>query len=79
MPRAVGCFRAAGFNVAAFPVDYRTGGWQDGGRLNGFASEGLLTLDLAAKEWIGLVAYRLAGYTDAWMPAPDQASGSPSR
>jgi uncharacterized SAM-binding protein YcdF (DUF218 family) len=25
MPRAVGCFRRAGFTVTAYPVDYRTG------------------------------------------------------
>lgn len=26
MPRAIGCFRQAGFAVIAYPVDYRTGG-----------------------------------------------------
>lgn len=79
MPRAVGCFRAAGFAVTAFPVDYRTRGPRDGLRFGGSVSEGLPQLDLAAKEWIGLIVYRLAGYTDAWLPAPDQASGSDSR
>ena len=76
MPRAVGCFRQAGFTVEPYPVDYRTAGWK-GLRFGGFASEGLLILDLAVKEWIGLVAYRLAGYTDAWLPGPD--AGAPSR
>ena len=42
MPRAIGCFRQAGFTVDAFPVDYRTRGWRDAARVNGFASEGLL-------------------------------------
>ncbi|WP_375464504.1 YdcF family protein [uncultured Methylobacterium sp.] len=78
MPRAVGCFREAGFSVTAFPVDYRTRGPQDALRFNSLASDGLLQLDLAAKEWIGLAVYRLAGYTDAWLPAP-QGSGSASR
>lgn len=79
MPRAIGCFRQAGFSVTAFPVDYRTRGPRDALRFGSFASEGLLVLDLAMKEWIGLAVYRLAGYTDALMPGPDQASGSDSR
>ncbi|MCJ2035481.1 YdcF family protein [Methylobacterium sp. J-068] len=74
MPRAIGCFRRAGFDVTAYPVDYRTGGVDDGVRFNGFASEGLSLLDLMAKEWLGLVAYRLAGYTDALLPAPQASS-----
>jgi uncharacterized SAM-binding protein YcdF (DUF218 family) len=77
MPRAVGCFRAAGFTVAAYPVDYRTAGPRDAVRFNSFASDGLALLDVVVKEWIGLVVYRLAGYTDAWMPAP-QASSVPA-
>lgn len=78
MPRAVGCFRKAGFEVVAHPVDYRTRGWIDAARVNSFASDGLLAFDLAAKEWVGLVAYRLAGYSESWFPEPD-APGSPSR
>ncbi|MCJ2121994.1 YdcF family protein [Methylobacterium sp. J-077] len=81
MPRAVGCFRQAGFTVDAYPVDYRTRGWGDIARFHGFASDGLLQLDLAVKEWIGLVAYRLAGYTPDWLPGPEPAAspGSASR
>jgi hypothetical protein len=30
----------------------------------------LSQLDTAAKEWIGLVAYRLMGKTDALFPGP---------
>lgn len=71
MPRAVGCFRKAGFSVVAYPVDYRTAGPRDAYRINTLASDGLLEFDLAVKEWVGLLAYRLAGYTDAWMPAPE--------
>ncbi|GJE43992.1 YdcF family protein [Methylobacterium soli] len=70
MPRAMGCFRQAGFAVTAHPVDYRTRGWADAARVSSFASDGLLQLDLAAKEWIGLLAYRLTGYSDALLPAP---------
>ncbi|MCJ2096813.1 YdcF family protein [Methylobacterium sp. J-072] len=81
MPRAIGCFRQAGFTVDAFPVDYRTRGWIDTTRFKGFASDGLLQLDLAVKEWIGLAVYRLAGYTSDWLPGPEPeaAPGSASR
>ena len=76
MPRAIGCFRQAGFTVEAFPFDYRTKGWGDLLHFHGFSSDGLLQFDLAMKEWIGLVAYRLAGYIPDWLPGP--ASPSPS-
>lgn len=81
MPRSMGCFRKAGFDVVAYPVDYRTGGPRDAARFNSFASTGLLLLDLVAKEWVGLFAYKLAGYTDDWFPGPSSPSsdGSPSR
>ena len=81
MPRAIGCFRQAGFTVDAFPVDYRTRGWSDLTRVNGFASDGLLQLDLAVKEWVGLAAYRWSGYTPDWLPGPEPAPapGSASR
>lgn len=78
MPRAIGCFRKAGFAVTPYPVDYRTRGWRDGWR--GFASvaDGLRRLEVGVKEWLGLVGYRLAGYTDEVFPAPGQESPSGS-
>ncbi|MBE7196614.1 MAG: YdcF family protein [Parafilimonas terrae] len=79
MPRAVGCFRQAGFTIDAFPVDFRTRGWGDVSRFNGFASDGLLQLDLGVKEWIGLAVYRWAGYTPDWFPGPEAPTGSASR
>jgi uncharacterized SAM-binding protein YcdF (DUF218 family) len=67
MPRAVGCFRRIGWSVLPYPVDYR--GFSH--PRPGFALlERLAPLDLAEKEWIGLVVYRLLGRTDAWFPAP---------
>ena len=75
MPRAVGIFRRAGWPVIAYPVDYQTTknpfqGWQldVAGNLAG--------LDLAARAWTGLVAYRLMGRTDALWPAPAPARES---
>lgn len=76
MPRAIGCFRQAGFTVDAFPVDYRTRGWGDVTRVHGFASDGLLQFDLAIKEWIGLAVYRWSGYTPDWLPAPEPGNDS---
>ncbi len=70
MPRAMGCFREAGFPVTAYPVDYRTSGPRDATRLTTFASDGLSEFDIGVKEWIGLIAYKLAGYTKTWVPAP---------
>jgi uncharacterized SAM-binding protein YcdF (DUF218 family) len=70
MPRAVGCFRAARFRVEPYPIEFVTiGRW---GRFARFAtgSAALSQFDSAAKEWIGLVAYRLMGKTDSFFPAP---------
>jgi len=68
MPRAVGCFRRAGFPVTAYPVDFRTRGPSDAWRTFTFVSEGLRRLDLSAKEWAGLIGYRLVGHIDALFP-----------
>jgi uncharacterized SAM-binding protein YcdF (DUF218 family) len=70
MPRAVGSFRSAGFPVTAYPVDYRTSGWSDADRFFLSVADGLKRLETAVKEWLGLVGYRLAGYTDEVFPGP---------
>jgi uncharacterized SAM-binding protein YcdF (DUF218 family) len=70
MPRAIGVFRQAGFDVIPFTVDFRT---RDAGDLlqpPGSVAAGLQRADLAVKEWIGLIAYRVAGRTSALFPAP---------
>ncbi|MGI3902588.1 MAG: YdcF family protein [Janthinobacterium lividum] len=70
MPRSVGLFRAAGFDVVPVPVDYRsTDGWRDLMPSSDIAS-GLVRLDMAVREWVGLVAYRLSGRISAVLPAP---------
>ena len=71
MPRAIGCFRAVGLDLEAYPVDFRTEG-RAGPDLRPFGrlSDGMRMTDLAVKEWIGLVTYRLAGYTDELFPSP---------
>lgn len=70
MPRAMGCFRIAGFAVEAWPVDYMTAGYDSLTQLFARPSDGLTKVDLAFKEWVGLIVYRLSGRTDALFPGP---------
>lgn len=69
MPRAVGSFRAAGWRVIPYPVDYLTGPelplWN---RLDLVA--GAASLREALREWLGLAGYRLLGRTDSLFPGP---------
>ena len=76
MPRAVGSFRAAGFEVEAYPVDFRTAGNASLLKPFAFISQGLRLTDTATKEWIGLLSYYLTGKTSALFPAPDAHAGT---
>ncbi len=69
MPRVVGCFRAAGFDVTPYPVDYRTRGAEDLKRRVDTIAVGLAETDLAAHEWFGLLTYRIAGLTGELFPS----------
>ena len=71
MPRAMGVFRKAGFQVEAFPVDFLSAGAPaDYVRPYRKAARGLDIADDAFKEWVGLLVYRLAGYSNALFPGP---------
>ena len=70
MPRSIGAFRRVGFAVEAYPVDYRTRGSEDLARPFPSLGEGLRRGDIAVREWIGLVAYRIAGRTADLFPGP---------
>ena len=70
MPRAVGLFRAAGFDVLPYPVDYRSTGTARDFAPTAEVSAGLKRLDMAAREWIGLLAYRASGRIADVVPAP---------
>ena len=71
MPRSVGIFRKAGVDVIPYPVDFSTRGTAgDYRQFNRGFSHGLEMTDSVVKEWIGLIVYRLAGYTDALLPGP---------
>jgi uncharacterized SAM-binding protein YcdF (DUF218 family) len=66
MPRAVGCFRGAGWEPTPYPADFQTGEspWSFG------LTDNLHVVDFAAHEWVGLAYYRLRGYTLELFPAP---------
>ena len=75
MPRAIGLFRAAGFPVEAYPVDWMTGGWGDVIGLRLSLLRGFVDLDIAAHEWEGLLIDWLTGRTSTLFPGPtDTAS-----
>ncbi len=70
MPRAVAAFRAAGFPVEAYPVDWRTRGPRDVSRPFSSLADGLHQTDTAVHEWVGLFVYWLAGRTSELFPGP---------
>jgi len=63
MPRAVATFRKVGFDVMPAPADFHTG-WADPDLpLQWWPSAGRLgDSDLAVKEWLGQLTYRLRGW-----------------
>lgn len=71
MPRSVGIFRKAEFDVLPYPVDYTSAGtWNDFLRPSAEARLGLKHTDRAVREYIGLVAYYLTGKTSELLPGP---------
>jgi uncharacterized SAM-binding protein YcdF (DUF218 family) len=68
MPRSMGIFRKAGFDVIAAPVDYRSSFKRI--YIPREAAGGLSLLDMAVREWIGVVAYWATGKTSAFFPSP---------
>jgi uncharacterized SAM-binding protein YcdF (DUF218 family) len=71
MPRAIGCFRRAGFNVEAYPVDRDSRSIAAALTPSRTFAGGLHQTDQAVHEWIGLVAYWLSGRTSELLPGPD--------
>jgi uncharacterized SAM-binding protein YcdF (DUF218 family) len=70
MPRAVGIFRRLNWPVIAYPVDYQSGGTMEWTNVD----IPMLRLRLFAQalhEWLGLVFYRLNGWTDHLFPEPE--------
>ena len=67
MPRAVGTFREIGWNTIAVPADYHTSTswWTVPGVVSGLAE-----LDWTSHEWVGLLYYKLRGWTPTFFPSP---------
>ncbi len=74
MPRSIGAFRKAGFDVEAHPVDWRTRGWSDATMPFTTLSAGLARTDVAAHEWVGLIAYWATGRSSELFPGPRKAN-----
>lgn len=69
MPRAMGIFRSLDWEMRPYPVDYQTDG--EGLSLDSISlGDGVSLFDRAVREWLGLIAYRILGRTDALFPAP---------
>lgn len=71
MPRSVGLFRMAGFPVEAYPVDWKVGTGDDLFKYYVIANDGLQLVDTGVREWLGLIAYRITGGTEALLPGPN--------
>lgn len=69
LPRAVACFRAAGWDVVPQGADHQAtrGDWSVG---TFRVAENLALLDVALHEWLGLAYYRATGRIDTLFPAP---------
>jgi uncharacterized SAM-binding protein YcdF (DUF218 family) len=78
MPRSVGVFRKAGFDVEPYPVDWRVGGRDDLFAFSNQAADGLGRADLAVREWVGLAAYRVTHKTNELLPGPGPRYRHPS-
>lgn len=74
MPRAIGCFRAAGWGaIIPYPTDYVSplGRWyRSFVPLSTFIAEA----SRALHEWVGLAVYRALGRTDEIFPGPTPSS-----
>ncbi len=69
MTRSVGIFRKVGWPVVPWPVDYLSPS-ENASYPRFSIVDGLLELDIATREAIGLVYYRLVGWTDSLLPGP---------
>lgn len=71
MPRSMGSFQAVNWPIYPWPVSYQTNG--PGGlgvTAHFFTTRRLILFSNSLHEWIGLVYYRLRGWSPALFPAP---------
>jgi len=70
MPRSVGLFRKAGFDVVAYPVAFKSTGKNGQWYVPRTAGAALGNIESAVHEYIGLWVYYLTGPLDDLFPAP---------
>jgi uncharacterized SAM-binding protein YcdF (DUF218 family) len=71
MPRSVGIFRKIGFVVEPYPVvDSKKRGWPELLTLHSNFWDRVGISDIAVREWMALLAYRIAGRTTQLLPSP---------
>jgi uncharacterized SAM-binding protein YcdF (DUF218 family) len=70
MPRSVGLFRKAGFDVVPWPSDYRTSGRETIGIAQDNPQDSLQNTSMALREWMGLFVYWMTGRIDQLLPSP---------
>jgi uncharacterized SAM-binding protein YcdF (DUF218 family) len=75
LPRAVASFRAVGWPVIPYPVDFKIDP-ATGLRANFSLLDGISASTVAGKEWAGLLGYRLMGWTTELFPAPQAEPAS---
>lgn len=66
----MGLFRSAGFDLEAYPVDWRTAQGFTGIMSYEPASSRLRLFDSSIREIIGLIAARITGQSHELFPAP---------
>lgn len=70
MPRSMGLFRKAGFEVVPWPADYRASGVEGIGMAQDNPQDSLQNMTIAMREWMGLFVYWMTGRIDQLLPAP---------
>ncbi|KEA64939.1 putative membrane protein [Marinobacterium lacunae] len=69
MPRSIGIFRRQGWELTPYPVDYYALS-DDGLHLAPGLWNNLSEIEIALREWVGLLAYYLSGKTSQLLPGP---------
>lgn len=70
MPRAMGLFRKAGWNVIAYPVDYHTKPSDHEVLYNTDLLHGLMAWRFASHEWLGMIKNYFSGLSNEIFPHP---------
>ena len=70
MPRSVGLFRKAGFEVIPYPVAFKSTGKEGQWYVPRSAATALGNMEAAVHEYVGLWVYHLTGRIDNLFPAP---------